>query len=310
MDSRLSETLYVDFCICDFYTCNCVPVTFITGILCQMPLQARLQTCQLCTVINYHHMKLKGKVAVVTGGNSGIGFGIAVALRNEGAVGAITGRNQATLDSSVKELGTGFIGIKGDVTKLDELEQVFKRTFDTFGKIDTLVVNAGGIVDGVPFASISEVTEENYDLYMDLNLKSTYFTVQKALPYLNDGASVILIGSSAAHRAAPGMTIYGAAKAAVVFLAKGLSLDLLARKIRVNTLSPGSIDTPVFGKIVPEDEVQQVKQLWTDLTPAGRQGLPADIGKAAAFLASDDSSFMLGTEILSDGGLTNISLMK
>jgi len=255
-------------------------------------------------------MKLKNKVAVVTGGNSGIGFGIAEALKNEGAVGAITGRNQATLDSSVKELGAGFIGIKGDVTNLNDLESIFKQTFDRFGKIDTLVVNAGGVVDGVSMASVTDVTEENYDQYMDLNLKSSYFTVQRALPYLNDGASIILIGSSAAHRAAPGMTIYAAAKASIISLAKGLSLDLLSRKIRVNTLSPGSIDTPVFGKIVPQEQVDAVKQIWKDITPVGRQGLPADIGKAAAFLASDDSAFIVGTEILSDGGLTNISLMK
>lgn len=254
--------------------------------------------------------KLKNKVAVVTGGNSGIGFGIAEALKNEGAVGAITGRNQATIESSIKELGKGFIGIRGDVTNLDDLEHIFKETFDRFGKIDTLVVNAGGIVDGSPMAAITDVTEDNYDQYMNLNLKSAYFTVQKSLPYLNDGASIILIGSSAAHRAAPGMTVYGAAKAAVISLAKGLSLDLLSRNIRVNTLSPGSIDTPVFGKIVPQEQVEQVKQIWKDLTPVGRQGLPSDIGKAAVFLASDDSSFIVGTEILSDGGLTNISLMK
>ncbi|MGF6925961.1 NAD(P)-dependent dehydrogenase (short-subunit alcohol dehydrogenase family) [Chitinophaga sp. W2I13] len=147
-------------------------------------------------------------------------------------------------------------------------------------------------------------------MYMNLNLKSVYFTVQKSLSYLNDGASVILIASSAAHRAAPGMTIYGAAKAAVISLAKGLSLDLLSRNIRVNAPSPGSIDTPVFGKIVPQEQVEQVKQIWRDLTPAGRQGLPSDIGKAAVFLASDDSSFIVGTELLSDGGMTNISLMK
>jgi NAD(P)-dependent dehydrogenase (short-subunit alcohol dehydrogenase family) len=255
-------------------------------------------------------MKLKNKVAVITGGNSGIGFGIAEALKNEGAVGVITGRNQATLDSSAKALGEGFVGIKGDVTNLSDLENVFKVTFDKFGKIDTLVVNAGGIVDGVPMAGIDDVTEESFDLYMDLNLKSTYFTVKKALPYLNDGASIILIGSSAAHRAAPGMTIYGAAKAAVISLAKGLSLDLLSRKIRVNTLSPGSIDTPVFGKIVPKEQVDRIKKIWIDITPVGRQGVPADIGKAVAFLASDDSAFIVGTEILSDGGLTNLSLMK
>ena len=254
--------------------------------------------------------KLKDKVTVVTGGNSGIGFGIAEAFKNEGAVGTITGRNQETLDQSVKELGTGFIGIKGDVTKMEDLERIFKDTFDRFGKIDTVVVNAGGIVDGSPMAAITDVTEDNYDQYMDLNLKSAYFTVQKALPYLNDGASIILIGSSAAHRAAPGMTIYGAAKAAVISFAKGLSLDLLKRKIRVNTLSPGSIDTPVFGKIVPQEQVEQVKQVWKDLIPIGRMGLPSEMGKVAVFLASDDSAFIVGTEILSDGGMTNISLMK
>ena len=255
-------------------------------------------------------MKLKNKVAVVTGGNSGIGFGIAEAFKNEGAIGTITGRNQETLNRSVKALGAGFIGIKADVTSMNDLERIFRETFDQFGKIDTLVVNAGGVVDGSPMAAITEVTEDNYDKYMDLNLKSAYFTVQKALPYLNDGASIILIGSSAAHRAAPGMTVYSAAKAAVVSLAKGLSLDLLARKIRVNTLSPGSTDTPVFDKVAPREQVEQVKQIWKDLTPIGRQGLPSEMGKAAAFLASDDSSFLLATEILADGGLTNIIQMK
>lgn len=254
--------------------------------------------------------KLKNKVAVITGGNSGIGYGIAEAFKNEGAIGTITGRNQETLDQSVKELGTGFIGIKGDVTRMEDLERIFKDTFDRFGKIDTVVVNAGGIVEGSPMVAIADVTEDNYDQYMDLNLKSVYFTVQKALPYLDDGASIILIGSSAAHRAAPGMAIYGAAKAAIISLAKGLSLDLLSRNIRVNALSPGSIDTPVFGKIVPQEQLERVKQIWIDITPVGRQGLPSDIGNAAVFLASDDSAFIVGTEILSDGGLTNISLMK
>ncbi|WP_031529277.1 SDR family oxidoreductase [Dyadobacter crusticola] len=254
--------------------------------------------------------KLKNKVAVITGGNSGIGYGIAEAFRSEGAVGAITGRNQSTLDSSVEALGAGFIGIKGDVTSGNDLENIFKRTAETFGNIDILVVNAGGVVDGIPMGTISDVTEEGYDRYMDLNLKSAYFSVQKSLPYLNDGASVILIGSSAAHRAAPGMAIYSAAKAAIISLAKGLSLDLLSRNIRVNALSPGSIDTPVFGKLVPEEQMEQVKQIWIDIIPVGRQGLPSDIGKAAVFLASDDSAFIVGTEILSDGGMTNISLMK
>lgn len=254
--------------------------------------------------------KLKNKVAVITGGNSGIGFGIAQAFQEEGARGTITGRNQTTLNHSVQLLGEAFMGIKVDVTNQDDLEKTFQQTADAFGKIDVLVVNAGGVVDGIPMGPISDVSEEAYDRYMDLNLKSAYFTVQKSLPYLSDGASVILIGSSAAHRAAPGMAIYSAAKAAIISLAKGLSLDLLARNIRVNTLSPGSIDTPVFGKLVPEEHLEQVKQTWIDIIPVGKQGLPSDIGKAAVFLASGDSAFIVGTEILSDGGMTNISLMK
>jgi NAD(P)-dependent dehydrogenase (short-subunit alcohol dehydrogenase family) len=158
--------------------------------------------------------------------------------------------------------------------------------------------------------SVADIGEESYDLTMALNLKSVYFTVHKALPYMNDGASIILIGSSAAHRAAPGMSVYSAAKAAVISFARGFSLDLLDRKIRVNVLSPGTIDTPVFDKMLPAEHVDPVKQMWLRQIPAARIGQPSDIGNAAVFLASDESSFLLGTEILSDGGMTNISLMQ
>lgn len=255
-------------------------------------------------------MRLKDKVAVVTGGNSGIGFGIAEAFKNEGAKGTITGRNQKTIDTAVQRLGNNFIGLRGDVTNMNDLENIFKTTFEKFGRIDIVVVNAGGVVEGSQMGTVTAVEEKSYDQYMDLNLKSVYFTVQKALPYLNDGSSIVLIGSSAGHRAAPGMAIYSAAKAAVISLAKGLSLDLLERKIRVNVLSPGTIDTPVFDKFVPAGQVDHVKQLWVNLIPAGRIGQPSDIGKAAVFLAADESSFILGSEILADGGMTNISLMK
>jgi NAD(P)-dependent dehydrogenase (short-subunit alcohol dehydrogenase family) len=255
-------------------------------------------------------MKLKDKVTVVTGGNSGIGFGIAEAFKREGAVGAITGRNQKTLDSSVQQLGNDFIALKGDVTNMDDLETIFKTTFDKYGKIDAIVVNAGGAVEDAEMGTVANVGGDSYDKYMDLNLKSVYFTVQKALPYMNDGGSIVLIGSSAAHRAFPGMSVYSAAKAAVVSFARGFSLDLLPRKIRVNVLSPGTIDTPVFNKFVPEGYVEQVKQQWVKDIPVGRIGQPSDIGNAAVFLASDESSFVLGTEIIADGGVTNISLMQ
>ena len=255
-------------------------------------------------------MRLKDKVTVITGGNSGIGFGIAEAFKNEGAVGTITGRTQQTLDSSVQLLGSSFIGIPGDVTNLDDLQNVFKETFVKFGNIDSLVVNAGGTVEGASWGSVADSGEDSYDKFMNLNLKSVYFTVQKALPYMNDGGSIILIGSTAGHVASPGMTIYGAAKAAVISFAKGFSLDLLPRKIRVNVLSPGTIDTPAFDKMVPEEQVDQVKQVWVNGIPLGRIGLPSDIGNAAVFLASDESSFMLGTELIFDGGVLNLSTMK
>lgn len=144
-------------------------------------------------------MKLKDKVTVVTGGNSGIGFGIAEAFRTEGAVGSITGRNKQTLDKAVEKLGNNFIGLTGDVTKSDDLENIFRETFDKFGKINVIVVNAGGAVENAEMGSVADIGEENYDKYMNLNLKSVYFTVQKALPYLSDGGSIVLIGSTAAH---------------------------------------------------------------------------------------------------------------
>ncbi|WP_285055194.1 SDR family NAD(P)-dependent oxidoreductase [Pedobacter ginsengisoli] len=247
--------------------------------------------------------KLKNKVAVITGGNSGIGFGIAEAFKNEGAVGAVVGRNQETLASAVGQLGDDFIAINADVTNLADLEKVFKETAEKFGKIDVIVANAGAGTTG----TVADTNEADYNKAMDLNLKSVYFTVQKALPYMNDGGSIILIGSNAAHRAYPAFGLYGAAKAAVVFLAKGFSNDLLARKIRANVITPGTTDTPAFDKFVPAEQVEAVKTHFASVMPIGRIGQPSDIGNTAVFLASDDSSFMLGAELLVDGGMTYLS---
>lgn len=247
--------------------------------------------------------KLSNKVAVITGGNSGIGFGIAQAFKEQGAVGAIVGRNQETLASAVAQLGVDFIAIKADVTKLADLDSVFEETAGKFGKIDVIVANAGAGTIG----TVADVSEADYDKAMDLNLKSVYFTVQKALPYLNDGGSIILIGSNAAHRAYASFTLYGAAKSAVIYLAKGLSNDLLARKIRVNVITPGTTDTPAFDRFIPAEQIEAVKEHYAGVMPIGRIGQPADIGQAAVFLASDDSSFMLGTELLVDGGMTYLA---
>jgi NAD(P)-dependent dehydrogenase (short-subunit alcohol dehydrogenase family) len=247
--------------------------------------------------------RLKNKVAVITGGNSGIGLGIALEFKNEGAKGVIVGRNQETLNSAAAQLGDNFIAINADVTNLDDLERVFKNTAEKFGKIDVLVANAGAGAVG----TVATFAETDFDKAIDLNLKSVYFTVQKALPYMNDGGSIILIGSNAAHRAYANFTLYGAAKAAVIYLAKGFSSDLLDRKIRANVITPGTTDTPAFDKFVPAEQMEAVKKHFADQMPIGRIGQPSDIGKTAVFLASDDSSFMLGAELLVDGGMTYLS---
>ena len=247
--------------------------------------------------------KLKNKIAVITGGNSGIGLGIAQQFKNEGAKGVIVGRNQTTLASAVAQLGDNFIAINADITNLADLERVFEETAEKFGKIDVIVANAGGGTVG----TVADLGEADYDKAMDLNLKSVYFTVQKALPHMNDGGSIILIGSNAAHRAYPNFTLYGAAKAAVIFFAKAFSSDLLGRKIRANVITPGTTDTPAFEKFVPLEQIEAIKKHFAGEMPIGRIGQPDDIGKAAVFLASDDSSFILGSEILVDGGMTYLS---
>jgi NAD(P)-dependent dehydrogenase (short-subunit alcohol dehydrogenase family) len=247
--------------------------------------------------------RLKNKVAVITGGNSGIGFGIAQAFKTEGVKGAIVGRNQETLANAAAQLGDDFIAMNADVTNLADLERVFAETARKFGKIDVLVANAGAGTTG----TVADTSEADYDKLLDLNLKSVYFTVNKALPFMNDGGSIILIGSNAAHRAYPSFGLYGAAKAAVIFLAKAFSNDLLDRKIRANVITPGTTDTPAFDKFVPAEQIEAVKQHFAGVMPIGRIGQPSDIGKTAVFLASDDSSFMLGAELLVDGGMTYLA---
>ncbi len=247
--------------------------------------------------------KLKDKVVVITGGNSGIGLGIAQEFKNEGAKGVIVGRNPKTLASAAVQIGDDFTAINADVTNIADLERVFKEAFEKFGKIDVIVANAGGGAVG----TVADLGEADYDKAMDLNLKSVYFTVNKALPYMNDGGSIILIGSNAAHRAYPSFGLYGAAKAAIIFFAKAFSNDLLNRRIRANVITPGTTDTPAFEQFVPSEQIEAIKKHFAEQMPIGRIGQPSDIGKTAVFLASDDSSFILGAEILVDGGMTYLA---
>lgn len=252
-------------------------------------------------------MKLQGKIAVITGGNSGIGLGIAQEFKQEGAKGAIVGRNPETLAVAAQQLGDDFLALKGDVTQLADLEHVFQTTAAKFGKLDVLVVNAGGAIGTGTVASVVSATEMDFQQAMDLNLKSVFFTVQQALPYLNDGSSIVLVSSNSAHRAFAGLSIYSAAKAGVISFARSFSLDLLARKIRVNVLSPGTIDTPVFDKFgLPAEVAAQAKATFIETIPLGRIGQPREMGRVAVFLASEDSSFLLGTEVLADGGSINL----
>lgn len=248
-------------------------------------------------------MRFKGKVAVVTGGNSGIGLSVAQSLVTEGAKVVIFGRDAATLEEAAKQLGENSHAVQGSVAEVADLERLFSETAELFGKVDILVANAGfakaralGRVDDTFFR---EVAGTNY--------RGTYFTVQKALDTLNDGAAVVLVTTNACQLGMPGMSVYTSAKAAVRALARSFSAELLPRGIRVNALAPGAIDTPAYGRLgLPEEVVREFKQQLVEDTPVGRMGHTHEIARAALFLASDDASFITGVELVADGGMTQL----
>jgi NAD(P)-dependent dehydrogenase (short-subunit alcohol dehydrogenase family) len=248
--------------------------------------------------------KLKNKVAVITGGGSGIGLATAKRFITEGAKVAITGRSQKTLDKAIKELGNdAVLAVQGDVSNLNDLVRIYNSIESKFGKIDIIVVNAGVYVIG----PLTEFTEEMFDKVSDINFKGAFFTVQKALPVLNNGASVILISSTVNGKGIPNHAAYSATKAAIRSLARSFSAELLDRKIRVNTISPGPIDTPVFDSVTGSaEESKAMAEAMGNFTPLKRLGSPNEIASAAIYLASDESAFMLGTEMLLDGGLRDL----
>jgi len=247
--------------------------------------------------------KLEGKVAVITGGNSGIGLATAKQFVAQGAYIFITGRRQAELDAAVKKIGENVAGVQGDVAKLADLDRLYATVKAKKGRIDILFANAG-IGELAPLGAI---TEEHFDKTFNTNVKGLLFTVQKALPLLPDAASIILNASIVASTGNPAFSVYSATKAAVRSFARTWILDLKERKIRVNAISPGPINTPGLDGLGQTAGVgDQLKESLLASVPMGRIGTPHEIAKAVVFLASDDSSFVTGTELFVDGGAAQI----
>jgi len=247
--------------------------------------------------------KLEGKIALVTGGNSGIGLATAKQFVNEGAYVFITGRRQQELDAAVKEIGKNVTAVKGDVAKLDDLDRLFAQIKRDKGKLDIVFANAGVAA----YAPIGTITEEHFDTHFNINVKGVLFTVQKALPLLPDGASIILNASIVGSKGFPANSVYSATKAALRSFARTWTMDLKDRRIRVNAVSPGPIETPGLKNLLASSEAgeQHANQLSSGV-PLGRLGRPDEIAKAVVFLASDDSSFVTGTELFVDGGFAQV----
>ena len=244
-----------------------------------------------------------GKVAVVTGGNSGIGLGVAKAYAQEGAQVAITGRNGKTLEIAAKEIGNHVLALQSDVGKVAEIEAAMKKIKERFGRIDALFVNAGV----GKFVPLEEVTEAFFDETVDINLKGVFFTVQKAVQLMAPGSAILLNASINAHLGMPGSTVYGATKAAVVNMAKTLSADLLQKGIRVNAISPGPITSALLTRdgLSPE-KLQETKDWIQSQVPIKRFGTPEEIAAAVLYLTAPESAFVLGAELIVDGGMATL----
>jgi NAD(P)-dependent dehydrogenase (short-subunit alcohol dehydrogenase family) len=244
--------------------------------------------------------KLEGKIALITGGNSGIGLATAKHFVNEGAYVFITGRRDPELVRAVKEIGINVTGVQGDVANLDDLDRLVAQIEREKGKLDIVFANAGG---ALPLTPLGEITEEHYDSLFNVNVKGLLFTVQKALPLMPDGASIILNASIVASKGLPEWSVYSATKAAVRSFARTWTTDLKDRRIRVNAVSPGHTDTPPWRSVEGADQL--MKNISTTI-PLGRFGTPDEIAQAVLFLASDDSSYITGTELFVDGGFAQV----
>ncbi|MBP1852899.1 SDR family NAD(P)-dependent oxidoreductase [Rhizobium halophytocola] len=247
--------------------------------------------------------KLEAKIAVVTGGSSGIGFSIAERFIHEGATVFITGRRWPELEAAATRLGAKAIAVQSDVADLASLERLFARVREAEGRLDVLVANAGVITS----SPVRDASEEHFDSMFDINVKGAYFTLQKALPLMGDGGSIILLSSCLAAKGLPGHSVYNASKAAVRSIVRTAAAELLRSGIRVNTLSPGPVDTPIIeGQVGSPEEAAKFRQQAASHVPLGRIGRPEELAAAALFLASDESSFSTGTDLVVDGGMTQL----
>ena len=248
--------------------------------------------------------KLAGKVALITGGTSGLGFATAERFVAEGAQVFVTGRRLAELDAAVKKLGSNATGIQGDISKLDDLDKLFDAIKKKAGRLDVLFANAGGGA----FVPLGEITEEHFDKYFGINVKGTLFTVQKALPLMPDGAAIVINGSMVSVQGVPAFSVYAATKAALRSFARSWAVDLKSRKIRVNVVSPGTVVTPGYKNELglSDDQIREFEAQSAATTPLGRPGTPDEIAKAVLFLASDDSSYVNGVELFVDGGAAQV----
>lgn len=253
---------------------------------------------------NLHTTKHAGKIALVTGGSSGIGLATATRLAREGATVIITGRRQAELDSAIAQIGAGASAIRGDIASAADLDRIVQVIGQAHGRVDLLFANAGG----GQFSVLESITEAQFDKYFDINVKGTLLTVQKTLPLMGKGSAIVVTGSIAASQGTPAFGVYAATKAALRSFVRTWASDLKGRDIRVNIIAPGVVVTPAYkSELGMSDEaIEQYLVMVAEKTPLGRAGSADEMAKAMSFLASDDASYITGIELVVDGGMTQV----